>query len=45
MDQHYERDRATSNPQKEKSVILPTLKQQLSQDEIDQIISMEINGK
>lgn len=45
MDQSYERDRATSNPSKDKSIILPSLKQQLSQDEIDQIISMDNNVK
>lgn len=43
MDQAYERDRSGSNPQKEKGVILPTLKQQLSQDEIEQMISMDNN--
>lgn len=45
MDQSYDRDRSASNPSKDKSVILPNLKQQLSQDEIDQIISMDNNGK
>jgi hypothetical protein len=45
MDLAYERDRSGSNPQKEKGVILPTLKHQLSQDEIDQMISMDNNKK
>ena len=43
MDQVYERDRSGSNPPKEKGVILPSLKQQLSQDEIEQMISMDNN--